>query len=923
MAPSSGTSKLQHDARRRDAAAPQRPSGTVSFLFTDIEGSTSMWERHPEGMDTALARHDELLRAAIEAHGGLVFATGGDGFAAAFAGPRDAVAAAVAGQVALAAQPWDETLVLRVRMGVHTGEAMERDGDYFGPPVNRAARLMGSAHGGQIVLSDVTAGLLGSPPGVSLVDLGWHRLRGLSEPMHVFGVRTETLEWLDRPLSTEVAGAGNLPRAATEYVGSVDLLRRQAAEITGRRLVTLTGSGGVGKTRAAIEIGWLSFDSFPDGVWIVDLTPINEAELVISAVASSIGVAPTPGASMLESIVDVLSDRAELLILDNCEHVLGPAAELASAIIAGCRRVTILATSREPLRVAGERVVRVPSLEPAEAIELFRERATAADDSLSLPSTQDATIRAICERLDGIPLAIELAASRLRSLTLEDLAARLDDRFRVLRGRGGTGSERHRTMRATVDWSYQLLSDTEKVVFDRISVFAGGFDLVAAETVCADPSLPDEAGVELDPDDLVDVLSSLVDKSMVVADRSGRTVRYRLLETLRQYGRERRAERGETEPLRDRHLDHYLRLATVNRERQMGPTQPEADAVFEREWDNLRWAVGWATEQGDTRRAEELMWAVFPFAVLRMRYEVEEWALRLLARERVETPMPGRILVTAAGFAMFAAEWERSLPLCELTVERSTDPESVALAWHSATISAMMLGRPDDAREFRDRAQAALADADDPFVTYWVHYSAMAVATSIDRTAVSTWLDRLRAHAERHQAPWMFPAVHMAQGNLLLLQGDREGALESFRRMVTIASTARSMLDEGMGASRVIGAALARPDAALDDEVLEMLVRIRDTRSWTVVASACEPIANRLARDGRLVPAAVILGGLLAEPTSSHRAKLRAETIELVEVLADVDDLIARGSEMTPAELVGYTIEQLAGRGAERGEPLG
>jgi len=614
---------------------------------------------------------------------------------------------------------------------------------------------------------------------------------------------------------------------------------------------------------------------------------------------------------MLESIVDALADRAELLIVDNCEHVLSAAAELTGAIIAGWPRGTILATSREPLRGLGERVVRVPSLDPTQAVELFRERAAASDDAVQFAAEDAATIRGICERLDGIPLAIELAASRLRSLTLDDLAVRLDDRFRVLSGSGRLAPERHHTMRATVAWSYQLLAESERIVFDRLAVFAGTFDLRAVEQVCAHPSLAVNGDIRVDPDEVLDVMSSLVDKSMVNVERDQRTMRYRLLETLRQFAEQRLTDRGEIRTLRDLHLNHYLRVADDARPLEMGPSQLQADAIFEREWDNIRSAVAWAGATGQMDLAEQLIWTAFPFAVLRMRYELEEWAVRLIEKESLDRPVPGRIVVTAAGFAMFAAEWERSLPLCQQTVARASDPESRALAWHSATISLMMLGRMADAKEARDRAQAALAESDDPFVRYWVLYSGMTVAVSTDRTSVPMWVDRLREHAESTGAPWMFPAVHMARGNLALLEGDHDRALESFRRVVEVSHTAHSMLDEGMGASRVITAALARTDAVFDDEIVEMLRLIRDTKSWTVVASACESIANRLARYGHLEPAAVMLGGLLAEPTSAHRANLRAETTERVGQLTDARRLIERGAGMTPADLVDYAFEQV------------
>ena len=354
----------------------QPPSGTVTFLFTDIERSTQLWESAPDAMRSALERHDALGRTTIEANGGYIVKTTGDGVHAAFdrAG-GDALAAAVAMQRAFADEPWPDGAAVRVRIGMHTGEASERDGDYFGRPVNRAARLMSAAHGGQIVMSAATAEILIAPAGIQLVDLGLHRLRGLAEPMRVFVVHADELPVIDRPLDTEDAVRGNLPILATEYVGRIDVLKNQAAQLQSRRLVTLTGTGGVGKTRTAIEAGWLSIDAFPDGVWFLELAPLTDAGAVAAAAALELSVYPQPGMSMLAAIVDTFRTRQSLLIMDNCEHVLAAAAELASAVVAGCRLVTVLATSREPLGVSGERVVPIASLDAAEAGELFRDRA--------------------------------------------------------------------------------------------------------------------------------------------------------------------------------------------------------------------------------------------------------------------------------------------------------------------------------------------------------------------------------------------------------------------------------------------------------------------------------------------------------------------------------------------------------------------
>ena len=441
-----------------------------------------------------------------------MISTGGDGFVAVFARAGLAVEAALCAQRALSAEVWAGGPVLRVRMGIHTGDAEERDGDYFGPPLNRAARIMAAANGGQIVLSALTAGLVEGISELEFHDLGLVQLKGVVEPVHVVGVAGDGHAWIDTPLLTTQVSRGNLPRLQTEMVGDLADLQRRVANLARARVVTLTGSGGVGKTRAAIEIGWLVVDEFVDGVWLVELGPIADADLVHTGIAAVLGVRPQPGMTVVESIVDWCYGRRMLLVLDNCEHVLDPVAEITAAIAAACPTVTIVATSREPLGVDGEIVVRVPSLEEVYGIELFVLRAMAADSSFEPTDADREVIAEICRRLDGIPLAIELAAARIRSLTPTELLARLDDRFRLLRGGGRGGLERHRTLRTTVAWSYQLLSSDEQLLFDRLSVFAGTFDLAAAEAICA--------GDGLDDTDIVDLLGDLVDKSMVIAVRS-------------------------------------------------------------------------------------------------------------------------------------------------------------------------------------------------------------------------------------------------------------------------------------------------------------------------------------------------------------------------------------------------------------------
>ena len=567
-------------------------------------------------MAEAIARHDGLLHAAVDAHDGYVFSTGGDGLAAAFARAGDAIRAAVDAQAALLAEEWPDGVSVSVRMGLHSGEADERENGFFGAAVNRAARIMSVARGGQILISAVTAGLVAGVSGVELCPVGSRRLRGVSEPVDVVVVLAAGVDLNATPPPLDVV-EGNLPRPVTEYVGDLAELRRRVGGLSGRRLVTLTGSGGVGKTRTAIEIGWLSSDQYPGGVWLVELAPVGVGDAVPAAVGATLGVQLQPGSTMTESIVAWLRSRATLLILDNCEHVLDHAAALAAAIQAGATDATVLATSREPLGLSGEVVRRVPSLDPdTDAVQLFAERAASVADGFAVDETNQAVVSAICARLDGIPLAIELAAARVRALSPVEILARLDDRFRLLRSSGRGGHERHQTLLATVTWSVQLLSPDKRCLFERLSVFAGSFSLTDVEAVCG-----------IHPLEVVDLLTALVDRSMVVADAAPDGVtRYRLLETLRQFGEQALAT-DETATIRDRHLAHFLAQAELWCVQQWTAEEPEANRAFGVNWDNLRAAFDWALATGRSREVADLLYTTYWFAVHTGRWEHRDWAV--------------------------------------------------------------------------------------------------------------------------------------------------------------------------------------------------------------------------------------------------------------------------------------------------------
>ena len=483
-----------------------KPSGTVTFLFTDIEGSTQLWERQHEPMQAAFARQEAILRQAVAAEGGYTYKMVGDAFQVAFDTAPAAVRAALEAQRQLQAEPWGQAPI-RVRMALHTGVTEERGDDYVGPALNRVARLLSAGCGGQVLLTQVTSELVWDelPPGASLLDLGEHRLKDLVRPEHVYQLAAPDLPSDFPPLKSLDAFPNNLPIQLTSFIGRetemVDL--KLLLTVDQARLVTLTGSGGTGKTRLALQVAADLLETFKDGVWLVELAQLADPVLIPQTVAAALGVREVPGKSIAAGLIDYLRSRHLLLILDNCEHVIEASARLAGTLLQACPNLFILATSREILGAAGEVPFRVPSLSvpdlrhlPSyekltqyEAVSLFLERAGQALPGFTLTAANAPAIARICSRLDGIPLAIELAAARVRLLSVEQIAARLDDSFRLLTGGARTVLPRHQTLKALIDWSYNLLSEAERTLLLRLSVFAGGWTLEAAEEI-----VKDEAG---------------------------------------------------------------------------------------------------------------------------------------------------------------------------------------------------------------------------------------------------------------------------------------------------------------------------------------------------------------------------------------------------------------------------------------------
>jgi len=559
------------------------PSGTVTFLFTDIEGSTKLWEQFPEEMKTALSRHDSILRKAIETNHGQVIKTTGDGVHAVFVTALDAVNASIAAQNNFL-RPLGK-MQIKVRMGVHTGEAELRDGDYYGGTLNRAARIMGVAYGGQILLSAVTVALVNEylPENTTLSDLGEHRLKNLSQLENIFQLNAPGLPANFPPLPSLTTIPNNLPTQLTSFIGRDKEMAEIKNLLGSARLATLTGSGGTGKTRLSIEVGMQELASFPNGVWLLELAPLTDPEQIIPALAQIFGIQENRFTTLESMLMDYLRDKKTVLILDNCEHLIDACAKLADGLLRHCAGLKILASSREALGIAGEMAYSTPSLANAESTQLFTERACAANSNFHLTEDNASSIAQICSRLDGIPLAIELAAARTKLLSPEQIAARLDDRFRLLVGGSRTALPRQQTLRALIDWSYDLLSVDEKALLRTASVFVGGWTLDAIEAVSDDPSV-------------LENLEQLVNKSLVTTEERESGVRFSMLETIRQYAREKLFDAKQVGVARDRHFVYFNDLS----EKLWGAFRSSSISVWrnraEEEAENLRAALEWGLE---------------------------------------------------------------------------------------------------------------------------------------------------------------------------------------------------------------------------------------------------------------------------------------------------------------------------------------
>ncbi|HET9907192.1 MAG TPA: adenylate/guanylate cyclase domain-containing protein, partial [Anaerolineales bacterium] len=596
----------------RSANNPSLPTGTVTFLFTDIEGSTKLAQQYPDAMPALLARHHEILRQVIQAQNGYIFQNEGDSLAVAFHSAMDALIAASCAQQLLQSEAWTPAPI-KVRMGIHTGTAQLNEPSaptiYTGyTTLAMASRVMSCGHGGQVLLSRATHALVHNslPADTELIGLGEKRLKDLLQPEHLYQLNTAGLQMSFPALKTMDVSLTNLPLQLSTFIGREKEVQQIKKRLEKNRLVTLTGSGGVGKTRLSIRVAEELLNQYPNGVWLVELAPVTDPDLVTQTICAALDVTPQGNTPALTVLTNYLKQKKILLVVDNCEHLIDSCAQLCEALLHTCPNLQIIASSREALGIDGENAYRVPSLslpnlkdglstiEQSEAVKLFVERAAATLPEFKITKANAAAIAQICQRLDGIALAIELAASRVKLLKVEQIASRLDDAFRLLTGGSRTALPRQQTLRALIDWSYNLLSEEEKTALRRLSVFVGGWTLEAAEHVC-------------DNSNILDLLTHLVDKSLVAIDlEHGDEPRYYFLETIRQYTREKLFDSNEMKATRQRHLTYFLAFAEMKGTETQGRDQITALQKLDDEYENIHEAMDWAIETGQMEEATQI-----------------------------------------------------------------------------------------------------------------------------------------------------------------------------------------------------------------------------------------------------------------------------------------------------------------------------
>jgi predicted ATPase/class 3 adenylate cyclase len=784
------------------------PSGLLTFVFTDIEGSTSRWESGPDEMRRVLHRHDEILGQAISAGSGLIFKHTGDGVGAVFTSPQRAAAAAIEVQREIQKADWGPEGRLRVRIGIHVGEAEPERGDYYGPTVNRAARIMDVANGAQIATSRVVTELVS---GFDIRPAGEHQLRGIGTE-RVFLLTADGLEQDPRPLRARVgSSAAQLPSPPHGIIGRDDEVATVRSLLADHRAVTVVGSGGVGKSRLVIEVGRSMQEGFGDGVVMCELAPVGDDDSVADAVAEALGARIQPGLDLEDSIANYLRHRDLLLVLDGCEHVIDSVRELVRRILAVDGPV-VLATSREPIGLSGEQLYGLTPLDPATfGAALFAERAAERDAHFAARPGDDHLIREICAKVDGVPLAIELAAAWVRVLSLTQLSEQLEDRFRILRG--GQHHGRQETLRDTIRWSYEQLDEREGQLFSRLSVFAGSFSLDAVEEVCSA-----DLGSSLD---LLDLVMALVDKSMVVTERGVGHIRFRMLGTLRQFGQEQLDAGGERDAVRHRHAAYFSDFAAAQAAAMFSAREPEVWDLLGRDWANIRSALETMLDDDDIDAAADLVVSLAWFAGFSMRFEALAWASELWPRIDDDHPRAGALLGMRALEAYFTADGD-SVLLANRGLELDeVDAEGLC----RATLAAVYLNNVHSAQDSAALTESWLKHSGEggPANRLWAEgFRTFHLCVHDPTPEAADHVDALLALAATNGSATTMTIARWAQG-LVTAISDRDRAMASWDQGL---DAARSLNARHLGVHLLVG--LQLHFAASHGELESTLQRCRD-----------------------------------------------------------------------------------------------
>jgi len=903
----------------------------VTFLFTDIEGSTRLWEEQSEAMRTALARHDAILRVAVAAHGGTIVKTRGDGAHGAFRAAADGVLAAIDAQRALAAERWPDEASISARMGMHSGEAEERDGDYYGTSVNRAARIMAIANGGQILVSDAAAALLRDERSVTLRDLGEHRLRDLSRPERVHQVVADGLAADFPPLRSLDTLPTNLPSQLATFVGREAELNRVGKALAEHRLVTLTGVGGVGKTRLALQLAADMLPEFRDGAWVSELAPAGDADAMLGVVATTFSVQQGAGAILEESVVESLRGRELLWLIDNCEHLIDPVARLVDRVLRTAPGVRILATSREGLDVDGEHIAALRSMSLAnssdielivlsDAVRLFEERAQAVREDFRVDAANAMAVDELCRRLDGIPLAIVLAASRVASLGVPEILALLDERFRLLTGGRRVALERHQTLRAAVDWSFSLLQPDEAVVFARLAVFAGSFDAAATRAIVAD-DLVDEWAV-------LDAVDGLVRKSMVSAEEQpDGSVRYQLLETLRQYARERLEHDGGGADWRRRHAEYYVAFSEVAGVGLRTPDEFSWRARLHLELDNLRAATLWALDVGDVDLLKRVVFALPEELSLTSRWLGSIAMQTLSLADQLPRNERGWIMALAA---LEAYDLGDAAGAAELFVESwalGIDPEQPTPALRFYNLGANMMPARDAMRAIIDVRQAwseaalvgAGATPADLAQMTWGFVNMAFMLGEIE--LAQEWADRGLELARQSGNPSARAGALLSVGQSRLTD-DPDAALRALAQCTDL--TRQGAHAAGSDTALYLGAlvyARRGEHGRASAQLIEAIKGLRIYGRSAGLDGACGYAIEILSTLGLIEATAVLLGSVfegelrvlrdLPVPPDRRPADVRAVRVAIGE--ARFAELLAVGARMSYDEILDHIVAALEG----------